>query len=109
MASLDIDDIANDVTLNDKDCIIVNSKTDLYRIQKMSLKRELQASTSKGGFVWFRCPTTLFEKFKEQILVVFYGKMVVENIDLDKIKMFTRRLLDSIVLVCVVNTEFVII
>lgn len=83
-----VEDISNNIqlyNLNKDEQIKVVDRKDMNRIQTTKFSTLLEKYQS--GFLWITLPSEMYEKFKEQILVVFYGKIVFENLDLDEVKL----------------------
>ena len=65
----------------------VLSKHALNSIQKTAFGTLLENS---NGFLWFRVASDAFEKYKDQILVIFYGKLMVEKLNIDDVKIAVK-------------------
>ena len=86
---------------------VVNQK-DMNRLVHINFKSNLESN--KNGFLWFSAKSIEFEKNKEKVLIIFYGKLVLEKLSINDIKLKTYHNYDT-VYIYVVNekSNFIIV
>ena len=102
----DIENLPQSIKIERDIGLVISTKNEISKLQNFSFKELLRLNQS---FVWFKCKIGLFESFKKDILTIFYGKAILDDISPENLKFYIEKYSQKLIGFCVVYTDFVIV